>query len=349
MAQVIACAESGSYCKTQAIIFAVALVAKGLPVLQLAQVDSSTSVVTKALEQLRLAEQVCDCAYLTSEPSVLDVQQLAKAGVTKLVVACQLEPLQDDWRKACDELDMAVDIGLLESQALALNHDYLFRKTHQRPFVRLKMAASLDGRTALKNGQSKWITSAQARQDVQLFRAKSDVILSGSGTVIADDPSLNVRWQELEPLHALISEAQLRQPIRVIIDNQLQLDEHFRLFHLPGETYLVASQAHPNRAAKTLLVEEKNGHVCLPSLMNKLAQMGFNSVWVEAGETLAGVLFAQGLVDEFILYQAPKLMGSVSRGLLALPEYQVMSQVPELEITQIDKIGPDLRLICRLK
>ncbi|MFO6424355.1 bifunctional diaminohydroxyphosphoribosylaminopyrimidine deaminase/5-amino-6-(5-phosphoribosylamino)uracil reductase RibD [Motilimonas sp. KMU-193] len=350
MAQAIACAERGIYTTGQALNFAVVLVSQGQVVQAVGQgFHTSTCVVTRALEQLDAAEQACDCAYLTSEPSLNAVAQLAEAGVTQLIVACQLEPAENTWLKLCDERGIKVEIGLLAQQALALNHDYVFRKNHHRPFVRLKMAASLDGRTALQNGQSKWITSAQARQDVQMFRAKSDVILSGSGTVIADDPSLNVRWQEVVSLHDLISEQQLRQPARVIIDNRLQLDQRYRLFHLPGETYLVASQAHPNPAAKTILVEQQEGHICLASLMTKLAQMGVNNVWVEAGETLAGALFAQGLVDEFILYQAPKLMGSLSRGLLALPEYTNMTQVPELDIAQIDKIGPDLRLICTLK
>ncbi|MCE0557844.1 bifunctional diaminohydroxyphosphoribosylaminopyrimidine deaminase/5-amino-6-(5-phosphoribosylamino)uracil reductase RibD [Motilimonas sp. E26] len=347
MAQAIELAATGIYTTAPAANFAGVFTFAGNVVASSARKTSiEPCAICRQAQALLRSEQDCDTVYLTSEPSHELAQILVTLGIKQLQLACLLEPEQTEWRNVCEQGNIAVAIGLLESEAKALNHDLWFRRQHGRPFVRLKLAASLDGRTALKNGQSKWITSSEARADVQLFRAKSDVILSGSGTVVADNPSLNVRWSELTPLHSIISQDQLRQPARVIIDNRQQLDQHYQLFGLPGDTFLVASSEHKNTQAKTLVIAEQNGHVCLSQLMLKLATLSFNSVWVEAGQTLAGALLAENLVDEFILYQAPKLMGSSSRGLVDLPEYTQMSQVPELSLKQVDLIGPDLRLIC---
>ena len=345
MTQAITLASKGAYTTAPAANFAAVFSLSGNIIASSKRITAAEPcAILLQAQHLLQSGQPCDSVYLTSEPSAEQVNAFAALGVKQLYIASLLEPHQVSWRTLCQQGNIAVYCGIKEDEARALNHDLLFRRQHGRPFVRLKLAASLDGRTALANGQSKWITSSEARADVQLFRAKSDVILSGSGTVIADNPSLNVRWSELTPLHDLFDQAQLRQPARVIIDNRQQLDARYQLFDLPGDTYLVSSTPH-HLAAKSLVINEVNGHIDLTQLMQQLGELSFNSVWVEAGKTLAGALFSAGLVDEFILYQAPKLMGSSSRGLVDLPLYTQMDQVPELELKQVDLIGPDLRLI----
>lgn len=288
--------------------------------------------------------------YCSSEPSQAAIDALLAKSCPSLYLATLLAPDDDTWIKQLSEQGVQIEIGLLEAQAKALNHDYLFCREHQRPFVRLKLAASLDGRTALKNGQSKWITGPQARQDVQTFRAQSGAILSGSGTVMADNPSLNVRWQDCLALQQTLPEAQVRQPKRIIIDNKHQLNKDYQVFSLPGDTYLVSTERNQNSPGITLQVNKCGQYVDLSDMMQRLSrELGIYSVWVEAGQVLAGALLQARLVDEFILYQAPKLMGHHSRGLLSLPEFNDMSQVLELTISDVCQIGADIRIISRVK
>ncbi|RJG51554.1 bifunctional diaminohydroxyphosphoribosylaminopyrimidine deaminase/5-amino-6-(5-phosphoribosylamino)uracil reductase RibD [Motilimonas pumila] len=288
--------------------------------------------------------------YCSSEPSLAAVELLHRKGCKALFVATLLQPQDTSWENTARQHGITLEVGLLAKDAQALNHDYLFCKHWQRPFIRLKLAASLDGRTALNNGKSKWITGPKARQDVQTFRAQSCCVLSGSGTVIADNPSLNVRWQDCPELQLAIAESQVRQPKRVIIDNKHRLDNSYQVFHLPGETYLVSEKGDANGPGAVLEVNKCGQYVDLSDMMQRLSeQLGIYSVWVEAGQALAGALFQAQLVDELILYQAPKLMGQDSRSLLTLPQYSDMSQVPELIIRDVCQIGTDIRIISRLK
>jgi len=275
-----------------------------------------------------------------------------------------------------------VRIGLLNQQAHALNPGFILRMQEQRPFVRLKMAASLDGRTALKNGESKWITGPAARSDVQVYRAQANAILSTASTVIMDDASLNVRYSELGasqvdyPLaHAEKSltqsvQSQLRQPIRVVLDNHRRLDSHLakvnselKLFSQPGQILLVngvknlVNGVTDNPATEALLVNEsvsrieieqdRHHNIDLNQLMTTLAQQNINDLWVEAGATLAGALLENKLVDEIIIYLAPKLMGDSARGLAVLSELTGMAQVPTFSFTDITQIGDDLRITAK--
>ncbi|WP_297480654.1 bifunctional diaminohydroxyphosphoribosylaminopyrimidine deaminase/5-amino-6-(5-phosphoribosylamino)uracil reductase RibD [uncultured Photobacterium sp.] len=248
-----------------------------------------------------------------------------------------------------------VDVGILASQAQALNPGFIKQMTHQMPYVELKLAASLDGRTALANGASKWITGPKARSDVQQFRACAGAILSTSATVIADDPSLNVRWNELDTsVQQQYPQSALRQPIRVIIDSQNRLTPEYQLFNLPGETILarttLGTEAWPDSVQQWQIPTQPNSNqLDLVALLSRLADYGINHIWVEAGASLAGALLQQQLVDSLILYQAPKLMGSDSRGLIDITGLTSMAQTPLLTITDVGLVGDDIRIIATVQ
>lgn len=238
-----------------------------------------------------------------------------------------------------------VQVGLLEKEALALNPGFISRMRHGIPYVRSKIAASLDGGTALKNGKSQWITGEQARLDVQHWRAQSCAILTGVGTVLADNPSMTVRLQNVE-----------RQPVRVIVDSQLQTPADSKMLDaamLQRSPVLIVYANDTQQRASTLKVAgadlihlpSSNGQrVDLKALLLQLAQRNLNEVLVEAGQVLNGALLHARLIDEFILYYAPKLMGSDARSMFALPELTEMQQVTDLEVSDIRHIGRDIRL-----
>ena len=245
-----------------------------------------------------------------------------------------------------------VDVGVLASEAQALNPGFIKQMTHQMPYVELKLAASLDGRTALANGVSKWITGPKARSDVQHFRAQAGAILSTSATVIADNPSLNVRWSELDAsVQQQYPQSALRQPIRVIIDSQNRLTPEYQLFNLPGKTILarttLGTEVWPDSVQQWKIPTQTNSNqLDLVALMSRLATYGINHIWVEAGAGLAGALLQQQLVDSLILYQAPKLMGRDSRGLIDITGLTSMAQTPLLTITDVGLIGDDIRIMA---
>ncbi|WP_392340499.1 bifunctional diaminohydroxyphosphoribosylaminopyrimidine deaminase/5-amino-6-(5-phosphoribosylamino)uracil reductase RibD [Moritella marina] len=316
---------------------------------------------------------------------------LVKANVNEVVIA-MVDPNPKVAGKGIAILVAAgikVRIGLLAAQAHALNPGFILRMQKQRPFVRLKMAASLDGRTALKNGESKWITGSAARSDVQVYRAQASAILSTASTVMMDDASLNVRYSELgasqRDYPALYNESnsqlnslsdretlqkQVRQPIRVVLDNHCRLDAHvessssaLKLFSLPGEIILVngakesidgkgeqrtADALRDNESVSRIEIKQDRHHnIDLNQLMSAVAQQDINELWVEAGATLAGALLENKLVDEIIIYLAPKLMGDSARGLAVLSELTEMAQVPKFSFTDITQVGDDLRITAK--
>lgn len=243
------------------------------------------------------------------------------------------------------EAGIEVSVGLLQTEAEALNPAFIKRMKTGMPFVQLKMAASLDGQTALANGKSQWITSPQARRDVQRFRAQSGAILSTSKTVLADNASLNVRWSELPSSvqHALPQE-QLRQPTRVVLDRQAELSPELKLYQTEGERLIVG----PKGDLPAPL--DEYGQIDLPQLFAQLSQtQSINHLWVEAGATLAAGLIKHQLVDELIVYLAPKLMGSDGRGLMGALGLQAMSHVLDLDIKDVRMVGPDIRIIAHIK
>ncbi|UJF18857.1 bifunctional diaminohydroxyphosphoribosylaminopyrimidine deaminase/5-amino-6-(5-phosphoribosylamino)uracil reductase RibD [Vibrio sp. SS-MA-C1-2] len=303
-------------------------------------------------------------AYVTLEPcshygrTPPCANALIKAGVSR-VVAAMVDPnpkVAGRGLSMLEEAGVTVESGLMQAQAEALNVGFIKRMKTDRPFVQLKMAASLDGQTALENGESQWITGSAARADVQRFRAKSAAILSASGTVLADNPSLNVRWSQLpESVKVNYSEEELRIPTRVIIDSQNRVTSDYQLLSLAGKTILVGTQARDDieslgdsslKNVTQLVVAEKDGRVDLVSLMDQLGELGINNLWIEAGAELSGALFDAQLVDQVILYIAPKLMGSTGRGVLDLAAMHSMTEVPELKIDDLRQIGDDIRIIA---
>jgi diaminohydroxyphosphoribosylaminopyrimidine deaminase/5-amino-6-(5-phosphoribosylamino)uracil reductase len=232
--------------------------------------------------------------------------------------------------------------GVLSTQAEALNPGFISRMRRGRPYVRCKLAMSLDGRTAMASGESKWITGAEARADVQRLRARSSAIMTGIGTVLADDPSLNVRIDDVDVA---------RQPLRVVLDHELRMPLTARMLRLTGKTLIfAASEAEaPRKAllaagAEIVLLEAHDGRLLIKDVLEVLAVREINEVLVEAGATLSGALLAAGLIDELVIYMAPQILGDGARGLFHLPGLVRMEQKLGLVIQDIRKVGQDWRI-----
>ena len=283
---------------------------------------------------------------------------LMKAGVKRVVIAMEDPNPQVAGRGIQILVDAGIDVavGLLKSDAHNLNLGFIKRMQTQTPRVTVKQAASLDGKTALQNGLSQWITGPEARIDVQYYRAQQSAILTGVGTVLADNPSLNVRYNELQKAPQFLNEVNeqsVRQPIRIILDSNNQLTLNERLFELPGKVIIVSLSERSDISNKTLIADieqiiganDGQGHIDLNDLLNRLPQYDINDLWVEAGAKLSGEFFRTNLVDEFILYQAPKLMGDLARNLVNLPNFSNMDDVIQLSLTDVAVVGNDLRII----
>jgi diaminohydroxyphosphoribosylaminopyrimidine deaminase/5-amino-6-(5-phosphoribosylamino)uracil reductase len=283
------------------------------------------------------------CAHHGRTPPCADA--LLSAGVARVVVAMEdPNPLVAGRGIArLREAGIPVEVGLLENEARELNIGFVSRMTRGRPWVRMKCAASLDGRTALANGVSKWITGPAARHDVQYWRARSCAILTGAGTVLADDPRLDVREIDTP-----------RQPRRIVLDSHLSLSPQARI--LQGGNTVVITAAEDAALLATFreqgvtVVEmgRKGGDVDLVRLMGWLAAQEVNELLVEAGATLNGALLEAGVVDELVLYLAPTVLGSPARGLFKLPEFTRMEERIDLVIRDVRAVGRDLRIIARL-
>ncbi|MDP8568279.1 bifunctional diaminohydroxyphosphoribosylaminopyrimidine deaminase/5-amino-6-(5-phosphoribosylamino)uracil reductase RibD [Methylophilus aquaticus] len=284
------------------------------------------------------------CSHFGRTPPCADA--LVRAGISRVVVAMQdPNPLVAGQGIArLQAQGIAVTVGVCEAQALALNPGFIRRMTLQRPYVRLKVAASLDGRTALSNGVSQWITSADARKDVHHWRAQSCAIVTGVGSILQDNASLTVR-----EVHTP------RQPLRVIVDSRLRIPLDAKV--LAGGNALVA-YAEPDitkleslqqMGVRTLHAPNQQGQVDLSALIQALADLPCNEVLVEAGATLNGAFLQTGLIDELLLYFAPKLMGSAALGMFALPALTQMADVRDLNVTDIRQFGQDIRVSARLK
>lgn len=240
------------------------------------------------------------------------------------------------------EAGVRVRAGLLESQARSLNIGFMRRIAGGLPWLRLKTAASLDGRTALASGSSRWITGDVARADVHEWRARSSAIVTGVGTVLADDPTLDVRRA------APVS----RPPARVVIDSQLRTPAEARLFGAPGELIFIHAGAPPERVrafeARGVRVEQvealSSERVDLAGAIERLGKLGMNELWIEAGPTLAGALLEGGFVDEWLHYVAPKLLGPDARALAALPLLEKLDEARTFRLADVQSFGQDLRL-----
>lgn len=293
------------------------------------------------------------CSHHGRTPPCCDA--LIAAGVSRVVVAMQDPNPQVAgrglWR--LQQAGIEVSHGLMMAEAEALNRGFLKRMRTGFPWIQLKLGASLDGRTAMASGESKWITSAAARRDVQQFRAQSSAILTSSATVLADDPSLTVRPEELsDSLRQQLDAQTLRQPVRVVVDSQQRVTRQHRLIHQPGESWLMRTA--PDNAAwpesvTQIAVPPRGEQLDLVAMMMLLGQRQINSVWVEAGAGLAGALIQAGLVDELIVYMAPVLLGDAGRGLCTLPGLEALSAAPRLDFRDVRKVGDDLRLTLTLR
>jgi diaminohydroxyphosphoribosylaminopyrimidine deaminase/5-amino-6-(5-phosphoribosylamino)uracil reductase len=264
------------------------------------------------------------------------VEALKKAKVKRVVAAMRdPNPQAAGGGAALEAAGIGFEHGLLEHEARELNIGFVSRMTRGRPWVRLKIAATLDGRTALSDGTSQWITGAEARRDGHRWRARACAILTGAGTVRADDPRLTVREVDTP-----------RQPLRVIVDSRLETPPTARI--LQGEKALVFAATHgalPN--AEVVCRPNKNQKVELTAMLEELARRGVNELHVEAGFRLNGSLVREGCVDEYLLYMNPSFLGDAAQGMVDLPAIASLESRISLKTLSVDRFGDDVRIVAR--
>jgi diaminohydroxyphosphoribosylaminopyrimidine deaminase/5-amino-6-(5-phosphoribosylamino)uracil reductase len=291
-------------------------------------------------------------AYVTLEPCCHHgrtppcTEALIAAGVRRVVAAME-DPnprVAGAGLQVLQAAGIEVRSGLLAVEAERLNPGFVMRMREGRPWVRCKLAMSLDGRTAMASGESRWITGEHARRDVHRWRARSSAIMTGVGTVLADDPSLTARLGEDES-------ASSRQPLRIILDTHLRTPPEARLLGLPGETLIFTGVADRQREAQlqgdgisVVILPMEGNRLDLAAVMAYLGRMEINEVHLEAGATLSGALLAGGRVDELLVYLAPHLLGDAARGLFTLPGLERMEQRIGLSISDIRAVGRDWRI-----
>jgi diaminohydroxyphosphoribosylaminopyrimidine deaminase/5-amino-6-(5-phosphoribosylamino)uracil reductase len=290
-------------------------------------------------------------AYVTLEPCSHHgrtppcCEALQSAGIGRVIAAMQdPNPMVAGQGLAwLRDAGIETACGLMETEARELNIGFVSRMTRGRPWLRLKAATSLDGRTALPNGESQWITGPEARLDGHRWRARACAILTGIGTVRDDDPQLTVRGVET-----------LRQPLRVVVDSRLEISPDARV--LQGGRVLVVAAIEASlqasiieaAGAEVICLANADGKVDLPALLRELAKRGVNELHVEAGFKLNGSLMREGLVDELLLYVAPCLLGDASRGLFNLPELESLEEKRRMRWHELRQVGADLRIMARL-
>ena len=288
-------------------------------------------------------------AYVTLEPcrkigrTGPCTEALIRAGISKVVFA-EADPSQCEAGQgsALEEAGIELSSGLMRAEARKLNEGFLMRISRQRPFVRLKVAASIDGATAMRTGESRWITGEAARSDVQKLRSMCGAIMTGIGTVVADDPLLTVRDESLV----------LRQPLRVVVDSRLRTPAAAKLFAQPGKTVIFCAEDRgrevlEERGAAIFRVATDRGRVDLTEVMRKLAELEINDLLVEAGPALSGSLLAGGHVDELVIYQAPHMMGSETMGIFTTPGWTELRHRLPLEFSDVRRVGRDVRIVAR--
>ncbi|OEO23657.1 bifunctional diaminohydroxyphosphoribosylaminopyrimidine deaminase/5-amino-6-(5-phosphoribosylamino)uracil reductase RibD [Pseudomonas marincola] len=291
------------------------------------------------------------CSHHGRTPPCADA--LIEAGVSRVVAAMQ-DPnpaVSGSGLLRLMNAGISVQSGMLEAEARALNEGFIKRMEHGLPLVRVKMAMSLDGRTAMASGESKWITGPHARSAVQRLRAQASVVLTGADTVLADDARLTVRPDELGLNGELSALAERRPPLRVLVDGRLRVPLTAAFFQAGPALVATCAAAsardnYLSEGHELLAVPGSSGHVDLRKLLLELASRGANEVLVEAGPKLAGAFARQGLVDEYQIFMAPKFLGSGARPLLDLPLAR-MAEAQALEIIDMRAVGDDWRIIAR--
>ncbi|HEY7673403.1 MAG TPA: bifunctional diaminohydroxyphosphoribosylaminopyrimidine deaminase/5-amino-6-(5-phosphoribosylamino)uracil reductase RibD [Gammaproteobacteria bacterium] len=292
-------------------------------------------------------------AYVTLEPcshygrTGPCADALIAAGIVRVVCAL-VDPnplVAGGGLGKLERAGIGVTVGVLGGPAEALNRGHVSRMSRRRPWVRAKVAASLDGRTALASGASRWITGDAARADVHRFRARSSVVLTGIGTVLADDPALTARLDD--------PEVRVLQPARAIVDSRFRTPLTAQTLKLPGTVLIFGTDANSDRARRLAEAGAKVETVAgsprcdLNAVLARLAALEHNDVLLEAGPTLSGAFLTAGLIDELIVYLAPNVLGDRARGMFAIPPLTDLAERYLLEIDDVRKLGPDLRIIAR--
>ncbi|MES9923337.1 MAG: bifunctional diaminohydroxyphosphoribosylaminopyrimidine deaminase/5-amino-6-(5-phosphoribosylamino)uracil reductase RibD [Candidatus Thiodiazotropha endolucinida] len=300
-------------------------------------------------------------AYVTLEPCCHQgrtppcTEALIESGVKRVVVGMpDPNPLvAGQGLELLRQAGIQVTEGVMRSQVEALNPGFIKRMIHGLPYIRCKMAMSLDGRTAMADGESQWITSPAARLDVQRLRAQSAAILTGVGTLLADDPSMNVRLSAMEL--GLEEGVPIPHPVRVVLDPELATPGDAKMLGLPGPTLIICSDEQPVHGAaleaagaQIVRLPGDKQRLDLHQVIRYLGEQEINEVLLESGATLAGAMLEQGLVDELIIYQAPHLMGNKGRGLFLLPGIARMADRIALQVTDLRQVGTDIRITARL-
>jgi len=309
-------------------------------------------------------------AYVTLEPcshfgrTPPCAQGLIDAGV-KRVVAAMVDPnpeVSGRGLKMLEQAGIQAEFGLLESEAKTLNLGFIKVMTQALPYLRVKLAASLDGKTAMQSGESKWITSSDARCDVQKLRAQSCAVITGADSILTDNAKMTVRWTELGELKESYQEESVRQPVRVVIDSKNRLTPDLDFFSQESPVIIVRGKLdkiglenlhlwpHFVEQVQLPMIKSNVGgdKVDLTALLTLLAQRGLNDVLVESGANLAGAFIEQNLVDELILYQAPKLMGGDGKNLVEMPSISTLARAKSLSITDVRMVGCDIRITAKL-
>lgn len=297
-------------------------------------------------------------AYVTLEPCSHHgrtppcAEALVNAGVTR-VVAAMLDPnplVAGSGFRLLQTAGITTECGVMEAEATELNRGFVSRMNRQRPWIRVKLAMSVDGRTAMASGESRWITSDAARADVQRLRAQSSAVLTGSRTVLADDPSMNVRLNQ----ESLGIRGDVRQPLRVVLDRKAILSTSSKIFNISGKVLIfidksvvTANDFVDKPGIEHCGIATGGGGLDLHAVVRELAARGINECHVEAGPILSAAFLKAGLADELVIYVAPHLMGSDARSLFNLPGIQEMSDRIPLTFCDVRQIGPDLRLTLK--
>jgi len=288
-------------------------------------------------------------AYITLEPcnhygkTPPCTDSLISAGVETVIYAMD-DPNPEVSGKSTGILKAAgvkVIQGVLHQKSKDLNIGFIKRMESGLPYIRSKIASSIDGKTALLNGTSQWISSEKSREDVQSWRARSCALLTSIETVLSDDPFLNVRIDGFDDLD---------QPMRVVLDSQLRIDSHYKILRLPGQKIIYTLKAQHNDPEIQNMIktaEEYDGHISLEYLFRDLAKREVNEVMIECGGVLNGALLKQEFIDELIVYIAPCILGNKARNMFSLPVLSEMSDRYNFDSTQVDQIDHDVRVILR--
>ena len=290
------------------------------------------------------------CSHYGRTPPCVDT--LIGARVARVVFAVE-DPnprVRGQGAEALRRAGIAVESGLLEREATELNAGFMKRMQHGRPWVRVKLAMSLDGRTALASGASQWITGEAAREDVQHWRARSSAVMTGVATVLADDPRLDVRLPGDRP------DGTKWQPLRVVLDSWLRTPAGARLLTTGGDVLILTAQIEDRATRRSALTERgarveelpsAAGRLDLSAVLDRLGELEVNELLVEAGPTLAGELIRHALLDELLLYVAPKLLGPQGRPLVELPELAKLQDAHSFTLVDVQRLGEDMRLQLR--